>query len=269
MRPIRAPLAAAGLALAAVCLGPAAATAQPAAAAPPSAPYPLKDHSLDTLAREFGGFWRSTDGLSVEKFETMQQPLTPPYQAMKEEQTRNRKEGRQIFSADQLCIPRGMPRMMISLGTAFELVAHPKDLSLIIGDETGLQIRNLWTDGRKPTPDERLFDNFAGESIGNWEGDSLVVDTDGLRPTNEFLYGVKGHKLKVNERIYKTGPDTLEVLTTVMDPVVFTKPWIYTAHFRRDMNGNFTEQKYCIRALDREVDKNGKEGFDLTPPPER
>ena len=263
MRSVRAPLAAAGLAFAVICLSPAAGMAQPAAAAP----LALKDHSFDTLAREFGGFWTGTDRLSDEKFEAMQQPLTPAYQAMKEQQTRNRKEGRQIFSPDEQCIPRGMPRMMISLGTAFELVVHPKVFSLIIG-AGGLQVRNIWTDGRKPTPDERLFDNFAGESIGHWEGDVLVVDTDGLRPTNEILYGVAGKKLKVNERIYKTGPDTMEILTTVMDRVVFTKPWVYTLHFQRDMNRNLSEQNYCVAALDREVDKNGKEGFDLTPPPD-
>ena len=262
MRPIRAPMAAAGLVLAALCIAPAAAKAQPAAAAP----YALKDHALDTLQREFGGFWVGTDRLSDEKFETMQQPLTPAYQAKKEEQTLNRKEGRQIFSPDEQCLPRGMPRVMISLGTAFEAVVRPNTFNLILV-AGGLQVRNLWVDGRKPTPDDDLFDTFAGESIGRWEGDALVVDTHGLRPTNEILYGVAGHKLTVKERIRKTGPDTLEIDTTVTDPVVFTQPWVYTLHFQRNTTRTFDETSYCIAALDRSVNKDGKEGFDLTPPP--
>ena len=248
--------------LSALCLAVSALTVSVGAG--PAAAQAVADHSPEALWRDFGGLWQNMKPISVEKYETIPQPLTPPYQAMKEEQTHNRATGKQIYTSDAQCIPHGMPRMM---GGSFEVIARPNSLGLVVSGG-GMQIRNIWLDGRKPTPESELFDTFSGESIGHWEGDTLVVDTDGLRPSNEILYGVKGHKLKVNERIRKTGPDTLEIVTTVMDPVVFTKPWVYTTNFKRTVGKGLDELAYCVAALDREVDKTGKEGFDLTPPPD-
>ena len=65
-------------------------------------------------------------------------------------------------------------------------------------------------------PEEDLFEAFSGESVGHWEGDTLVEDTIGLRPTNEFLYGVPGPHMAITERFRKTGPDVLEVVSPIL-----------------------------------------------------
>jgi hypothetical protein len=224
---------------------------------------PAGPHTQDQLFHEFSGFWENTNRITVEKFETIPQPLKPEYQARKEAATRARAEGRQIFTSDAQCIPAGMPRMM--LNASFEVLVRPDSLGLVTAGG-GLQIRNIWTDGRKATSPDDLFETFSGESIGRWEGDTLVVSTAGLRPTNEFLYGVQGHSMTVTERFRKTEPDVLEVVTTVNDPVVFTTPWVYTTRYKRTTARTITENNYCVAALDRQVDKNGVEIFDLTPP---
>jgi hypothetical protein len=253
--------AASGLAL----LGSGVALAQPFAPPPPAVPYPaMPDHAPETLFKEFGGMWEMNGRISIEKYETIPQPLTPKYQALKEEQIKNRAAGKQVFTADARCIPQGMPRQMDG---NFEVLVRPNSLGIITGGG-GLQVRNLWTDGRKHTPEDDLFDTFSGESIGVWDGDTLVVDTIGLRPTNEFLYGVQGHKMHVVERIHKTAAATLQIDTVVYDPVVFKTPWTYTFTYHRAPTHTLTEQNYCTAALDREVDKDGKEIFDLTPPPD-
>ncbi len=79
---------------------------------------------------------------------------------------------------------------------------------------------------------------------------------------------MEGHKLTVDERIHKTGPDTLQIETTVSDPVVFTKPWVYLNTFKRNPKKTLSDINYCVHAFDREVNKDGVEGFDLTPPPD-
>lgn len=221
--------------------------------------------SQEQAWRAFSGLWENMNRISVEKFETLQQPLKPEFQAKKEEQTRNRAEGRQIVTSDAQCIPAGMPRMM--LNSAFEVLVRPNSIGLVTAGG-GLQVRNIWLDGRKHTPEEDLFESFSGESLGRWEGDVLVVDTIGLRPTNEILYGVQGRKLTVVERFRKTGPDVLQVVTTVSDPAVFTTPWVYTTNYRRTQARTITEWSYCVAAFDREVGQDGKEMFDLTPPPD-
>jgi len=78
---------------------------------------------------------------------------------------------------------------------------------------------------------------------------------------------VKGHRLHVVERMHKTGPDALQIDTVVEDPVVFKTPWTYSFTYRRSKTQVLNEQNYCTAALDREVDKNGVEIFNLTPPP--
>ena len=264
MRTTRTLLALSSAALLSI-VAPAPAMAQPFAPPPPAKPYPLPaDRSPETLFKEFGGMWVMNNRISIEKYETIPQPLTPKYQALKELQIKNRANGIQVLTADARCIPMGMPRQMDG---NFEVMVRGKSLALLTGGG-GLQVRNIWLDGRKHTPEDDLFETFSGESIGHWEGDTLVIDTIGIRPTNEFLYGVEGYKMTVVERVHKTGPDTLQIDTVVTDPVVFKTPWTYTFTYRRNDAQVLTEQNYCTAALDREVDKDGNQIFDLTPPPD-
>lgn len=250
------------IAAALVSMAAAPALAQPFAP-PPGPPYPLPaDKTQDLLFHEFGGTWVMNNRISIEKYETIPQPLTPKYQAMKEKLIADRAAGRQVFTSDAQCIPQGMPRQMDG---NFELIVRPTSIGLFTGGSS-MQVRNIWLDGRQHTPEEDLFETFSGESIGHWEGDTLVVDTIGLKPTNEILYGVKGHKLTVTERIHKTGPDALQIDTVVTDPAVFKTPWTYSFTYKRSKTQVLNEQNYCTAALDREVDKNGVEIFNLTPP---
>ncbi len=205
------------LALASVLLLAAApALAQPFAP-PPGPPYPLPaEKTQDVLYREFGGTWVMNNRISIEKYETIPQPLQPKYQALKEKLIADRAASRQVFTSDAQCIPMGMPRQMDG---NFEVISRPGSLGLMTGG-SGLQIRNIWLDGRKHTPEEDIFETFSGESIGHWEGDTLVVDTIGLRPQNEILYGVKGHKLHVVERMHKTGSSTTKSICRASGPVL-------------------------------------------------
>jgi len=234
------------------------------AASPVAAADLGSDHSPEALWRALGGLWENVHPISVEKMEAIPQPLTPAYQAKKDEQTRNRAEGREIMTSDNRCIPSGMPRMMVQ--ASFEFLVRPDSLGIVTSQ--GVQIRNIWLDGRKHTPVDEVFDSFSGESIGHWEGADLVVDTIGIRPANEFLYGVQGHYMTTVERFTLTGPDTLRIVTTVNDPVVFTHPWVYTLNFKRTFKKTVSDMGYCVHALDREVGQDGVEGFDLTPPPD-
>src|ERR1700759_652392 len=182
----------------------AAAAPLPALAQAPAA----QPYTQEQLFDQFRGMWENTNRISIEKFETITEPLTPEYQAKRDLQIKLRAEGKQVVTSDAQCIPAGMPRMMLNAN--FEVLVRPDSLGIVTAGG-GIQIRNIWRDGRKHTPEDDLFDSFSGESIGHWEGDTLVVDTTGLRSSNEFLYGVEGHKMTVVERFHKTGPDLLQV----------------------------------------------------------
>ena len=219
----------------------------------------------EAVRQAFGGYWENVAPVIPGEFEKREQPLTPPYQDRKVAIRKQRAAGVAIESGDNSCIPSGMPRTM--LFGPFEVIVRHTGLGLFTAGG-GLQVRNIWTDGRRHTPAADLFDTFGGESIGHWEGDVLVVDTTGLRTSNEFVYGIRRHAMHVVERFRKTGPDALEVVTTVEDPAVFTTPWVYTTNYRRRFDKALDELNYCTAGLYRGMTKDGKEGFDLTPPPD-
>jgi hypothetical protein len=64
---------------------------------------------------------------------------------------------------------------------------------------------------------------WLGDSIGHWEGDTLVVDTTNF--TDKTHFRGADENLHVIERFTRTGPDTLLYRFTIDDPTAFTKPW--------------------------------------------
>ena len=223
----------------------------------------------EQLFRELsGGLWRPVKPLPLDVFETLPMPFNAEWQRKRAEAVKTRAEGRQVFTGDSRCIPAGMPRMMMMLGTAFEVLVRPNSLGLAASAAGGMQIRNIWTDGRKHTNPDDLFETFSGESVGTWEGDTLVVTTIGIRPTNEIIYGVQAPGMTTTERFRKTGPNALEVKMTVQDPAIFTAPFAITLEFRRQAGATLNENNYCVAALDRSVNQEGVEEMNLIPPPD-
>lgn len=64
---------------------------------------------------------------------------------------------------------------------------------------------------------------WMGDSIGHWDGDTLVIETTNFNPLQNFR-GASEH-LKVTERLTRIGKDKLHYAFWVEDPTTFTKPW--------------------------------------------
>lgn len=184
-----------------------------------------------------------------------QPSLTPEYQARLEA---NRRQGLQSRNAN--CVPPGVPGIM-TWPYPIEFLYSPGRVTMAI--ESDSQVRRIYTDGRGHPADPDL--TYNGDSIGHWEGDTLVVDTVALNPATEIAPGV-GHSdlARVIERIRETGPDALQIVTTVEDPKVLTKPWTTTTNYvrRRD----WTIQEYvCEENNHDSVDEAGHPGFRVDP----
>jgi hypothetical protein len=120
------------------------------------------------------------------------------------------------------CQPPGIPRM----GPPHQIVQSPKQAVFLYADLTGNQWRTIPLDGRTHStgPDAGATNN--GDSVGHWEGDTLVVDVTRLSDEtwlddNGLLHS---DKLHVTERLRRVG-DTIEYSMTADDPVVLAKPW--------------------------------------------
>ena len=72
---------------------------------------------------------------------------------------------------------------------------------------------------------------WMGDSIGRWEGDTLVVETTNFHPMQQFRGA--SENLKVTERFTRTGPDQILYKFTIDDPTTFTAPWSGEVPFNR------------------------------------
>jgi hypothetical protein len=186
-------------------------------------------------------------------------PFTAPYDAKLRELAKIATAGGSVPGNVQKCIPNGTPALMDG---PFELQVSPSRVT--IATDKG-EMRRIYTDGRAHTADDFLFDSYSGDSIGHWDGDTLVTDTIGLKPTNEIEYGISAPKMHVVERIRLTAADKMEISTTVDDPVALTQPWSYSRTYSRKTG--ILPEAYCVSAVDRAYNPvTGGQGFNLTPP---
>jgi hypothetical protein len=72
---------------------------------------------------------------------------------------------------------------------------------------------------------------WLGDSIGRWDGNTLVVDTTNFTPKSHFAGS--GERLHVVERFSPDGPDTIRYRVTVDDPDTWAVPWTAEIPFKR------------------------------------
>jgi hypothetical protein len=150
-------------------------------------------------------------------------PYNAEYQARYDKITADLRAGVRIIDGSAMCLPQGMPRMMV-IGYPIDIIVQPKRVVMLF--EPGQQRRIIHTDGRSHTDPAELDPTYSGESIGHWEGNTLVVDTVGIREDLVFDYSLAPHsdELRITERIRRLG-DTLEIEMTLEDAKAFTRPW--------------------------------------------
>ena len=87
--------------------------------------------------------------------------------------------------------------------------------------------RQIFMDGREHTPADELDPTWYGESIGWWEGDTLVIDTVGFNDLTwfDFLGNPHSTALHTIERYTRIDYDTLENVTTIIDPEAYVQPF--------------------------------------------
>ncbi len=111
---------------------------------------------------------------------------------------------------------------------ALRRVVQTKD-TLVIHSEAGGETRFIRIGG-EPLPSGMR--SFIGDSVGHWEGDTLVVETTGFRKEDSFRMSVTGRPImvgseaKVVERFTRVSAEELNYQFTVEDPVNYSKPWL-------------------------------------------
>lgn len=136
------------------------------------------------------------------------------------------------------CQPPGTPRIYLH-PFPMQIVQTPNEVIMLF--EYDHTVRQIYLDhGHSQDPDP----TYGGESVGHWDGDTLVVDTIGLG--DQTWLDREGHRhsdqLHVIERMRRTAPDKLQIDITMEDPKALAKPWTSTLYFGLHANWNIMEQ---------------------------
>jgi hypothetical protein len=89
-------------------------------------------------------------------------------------------------------------------------------------------------------PGPAPIDSWMGQSVGRWEGDTLVVDVTGLNDSSWFDRAGNFHsdQLHVVERYTRTAPDMIAYQATIEDPKTFSRPWTISMPLYRRVEKN-------------------------------
>src|ERR1700722_9349793 len=173
----------------------------------------------------------------------------------------------------------GFPLIMLDSPLMFEILPTPKETTLIFSSR---EIRHVYTDGRPHTAKEDLWATPWGDSIGHWEGRTLVIDTIAVKSPfassesegvavrafgeveGEKTIPILSSQAHFIERIRMIDPGHLEDQMTVIDPNNLTAPWHMSRTYQRVAHIHRMVYEDC-EGEERNPVVNGR--FTLTPPP--
>jgi hypothetical protein len=123
------------------------------------------------------------------------------------------------------CLGTGMPGSMLSSGGyPMEIVQTPNEIVVIY--EAHTEVRHIYL-GDRIVPEADRIEDRNGTSAAHWEGDTLVVETDNLRPQVDQRYA-HSDQATIVERYHLTtdaaGAKVLEADMTMTDPTFYTQP---------------------------------------------
>jgi hypothetical protein len=168
----------------------------------------------------------------------------PPYKPDAEAKRQQYLERRGIDDPMGRCLLTGVPRIQYR-PLPMEIIQLPDRVIMLY--EIHHAFRIIPTDGRGH-PDD-VEPSYLGDSVGHWEGDTLVVDVTAFNDKT-WLAGVgsiHSEQLRVTERYTRDSFDTIRYQVTMEDPIVFTKPWHMEETFRLRPNERIREYE-CIES---------------------
>ena len=148
------------------------------------------------------------------------------------------------------CDPLEYPRSFV-YNYGFEFVNLPDRVIQFF--EWGGYHRTIWTDGRK-LPADPPQPRWYGYNVGRWEGDTLVIESNGFedrswldedRPGGRQRGMPHSDEMRLVERWKRVDYGTLEVELTIIDPKVYTKPWVTKGKTELRPGAELSEY-YCV-----------------------
>lgn len=128
-----------------------------------------------------------------------------------------------LSASDRCTFSNGSaPPQMSSMDTnLFQIVQTPSQVAIVSEKNHGVRLIEIAAARRPHTPP-----TWTGDSIGRWDGASLVVETRGFRePLVDRFFFTYSNAAVIEERFTRTGPDEILYAFTVHDPTMYTRDW--------------------------------------------
>lgn len=131
------------------------------------------------------------------------------------------------------CYLPGVPRATY-MPYPFQIVQSAGAITIVY--EYAGAVRNIFLKDPGPPP----VDSWMGQSVGHWDGDTLVIDVTGMTDSTWFDRAGNYHSdaLHVVERYTRTSPDVISYEAAIEDPNVFTRPWKMSMPLYRRLEKN-------------------------------
>jgi hypothetical protein len=178
------------------------------------------------------GTWLHNTPGGTERFDPPQGfKLTPEAQVHYDAGQKATAAGKVYRSDISLCWPAGMPIMMTRVWPV-SMIQLPTSIFMI--SELMNSMRIIYMDGRSHTDPDIAVPSFNGESIGHWDGDTLVIVTKGFNgytrlDTNGHPHS---HEMVMTNTFLRTDSNTMQHTVTVHDPKTYTQDWMNVRTWR-------------------------------------
>ena len=159
----------------------------------------------------------------------LKQPYLDEWRAVQKQNQELSRKGLPPPTTGMACMPEGMPGMM---GATFpmEILETPGQVTIV--QEAFTQVRRVYLDAPAIAPDD-AEPRFNGHSTGRWMGNTLVVETVGVKTSSRFRNVPHSAKMRITERMRLVNDEILENQVTIDDPEYLTKPWTWTWMYKR------------------------------------
>jgi hypothetical protein len=169
-------------------------------------------------------------------------PYTPEYERILEDHIQAIKAGKPFRNDGGHCLPRGIIGVMTTGSSQYPIeIFQTGQRQLAVNMETTGSLYRIHLD-RGHKPDDEQFPHYFGDTVGHWEGDTLVVDSISLGKMRTLdAQAPNSPELHVTQRLRRTSADILENQITLEDPKAWTKPVTVTIHYKLDPRGELDE----------------------------
>jgi len=195
-------------------------------------------------------FWVDYEWLSPSRFGVWGHPV---YKPEFWDKTQELDQWTNKYDPVMTCQPLGIPRH----GTPRRIIQQDKDVIFFYGANAdygggNAEFRDIPTDGRKRNPRTASLATYYGNSVGTWEGDTLVIDSINFVDTTWLGRGGLLHSssMHIIEKLTRVGNE-IRYEMTIEDPEMFVEPWVMATRILRPAEGPFAgdgiqaERAYC------------------------